>query len=453
MKTVHTTSKAATRQRAFARGAIGAPALEKPGGPERTPRASSPDLAQGLVITCEPLLFGLEGVVHSSHPVAAVRALTHVVSDEAAIERRRGAEQRQAIAHEQVLPPRLPLELLLATIGAHPVGLDGLDGDRLQGSEHHRPSGARVQVAILHVDVLTCVGLQLRSQTIHQEHGIGVGLDHPIVRLPSDILEDHVPCLHENQRVRRSAVLGHAHLLARRDHLRLDPTDERQLLVAQHGELVAVEDPGVFLELGEDEVHLVALGSEHGEAEQRRRRPDLRCARPLALRRLVLGQECLHLLEARVRGQALVQLGVVANALAENPLNVLMARFARPRIMASARLRALDLRLPRQERLELLEARAGRHVRVPLGVLVDAVLHREQDILVALFPLHCGVACLVVVLVVAVLWPSLPLRLGLGLLRGHFRLRLRLHLRHGVACAERHAGLLHQPELHLQSLL
>mmetsp|Transcript_99878 Transcript_99878/g.279728 ORF Transcript_99878/g.279728 Transcript_99878/m.279728 type:complete len:283 (+) Transcript_99878:486-1334(+) len=221
--------------------------------------------------------------------------------------------------------------------------------------------------------------------------------------LPPHVVVDHAPGLHEDQCIGRSAVLGDADLLAGGDHQGLDAADQGQLPVAEHCELVAGEDARVLLQLGGDEVHLVAVRPEDGKAEQRRRAPNLRRAWPQALRRLVLHQARLRLLKARVRLEPLVPVRVATDALAKHPLDVLVALLADARSVACARLRALDGLLRGEEHLELLEAGGGGQVRVPLRVLVDAMLHRVHHVLVALVALRHGDAGLLAVVLLRVM--------------------------------------------------
>mmetsp|Transcript_112335 Transcript_112335/g.362812 ORF Transcript_112335/g.362812 Transcript_112335/m.362812 type:complete len:685 (-) Transcript_112335:292-2346(-) len=347
-------------------------------------RQTSRGSPHGLVVALEPRLRRLEGVVGTNLAVGTIRALADVIADDAAIELAAGAKHVQAIAHEEILAPCLPLQVLLAPICSRKVRVHGLLRVGLQGAEHHGPTDARPLHAILHEDVLASVWQQLLAQAWHDEHGIGIRLDGPIMLGIPAVVLDHVPRLHEDESVRCSAVLRHAHGLARRDLQRTHTARDRQNGVTQRGELVATEDADLSFDLGFHEIELVTLRPEDGEAEERRSAPERRGAGILAGRVRILVHPRLDVLEPRPGRQPRVPRGVRGEAAVHDPRHVLVAFLTFNGRVARAWLAAIQVRVLRQDGLELLEARLVSETRVPLRMHMHACLHAVQDILVAL---------------------------------------------------------------------
>mmetsp|Transcript_112333 Transcript_112333/g.362794 ORF Transcript_112333/g.362794 Transcript_112333/m.362794 type:complete len:486 (-) Transcript_112333:292-1749(-) len=201
--------------------------------------------------------------------------------------------------------------------------------------------------------------------------------------IPAVVL-DHVPRLHEDESVRCSAVLRHAHGLARRDLQRTHTARDRQNGVTQRGELVATEDADLSFDLGFHEIELVTLRPEDGEAEERRSAPERRGAGILAGRVRILVHPRLDVLEPRPGRQPRVPRGVRGEAAVHDPRHVLVAFLTFNGRVARAWLAAIQVRVLRQDGLELLEARLVSETRVPLRMHMHACLHAVQDILVAL---------------------------------------------------------------------
>mmetsp|Transcript_102625 Transcript_102625/g.294454 ORF Transcript_102625/g.294454 Transcript_102625/m.294454 type:complete len:290 (+) Transcript_102625:539-1408(+) len=211
--------------------------------------------------------------------------------------------------------------------------------------------------------------------------------------IPAVVL-DHVPRLHEDESVRCSAVLRHAHGLARRDLQRTHTARDRQDDVAQRGELVATEDADLSFDLGFHEIELVTLRPEDGEAEKRRSGPQRRGARLLASRVLVLKHPRLHILGTGPGGQPRVPCGMRGEAGTHHPRHMIVALFALHGRVASAGRAAIQLWVLGQDGLEILEAGLVSETRVPVRMHMHACLHAVQDILIALGALAGSIASL-----------------------------------------------------------
>mmetsp|Transcript_49404 Transcript_49404/g.143722 ORF Transcript_49404/g.143722 Transcript_49404/m.143722 type:complete len:360 (+) Transcript_49404:76-1155(+) len=354
--------------------------------------------------------------------VGAIPACADPVPDQGPVEGRPSAQHVQAVGHEDVFAPSLPLQLVAATLRAVVVHGECLARDGLHRAEHHRPARALGLPAILDVDVLARVRRQVLPQARGDKDSVGVGLDDPVVGLPTDVAVDDGPSLHEYEGVRRRPVLGHPDMLARRDHEGVDVSAQRELLVAEHRELVAGENADLLVELRVEDLQLVPLRPVNGHAEQRGLAPRAGRAGLRTAAVLVLVEALLHLLETRLFREALIPVGVLRDALPQQPLDVVVALLAVPGGVAvvAARLRALHMRVVMQNPLEFLEAVEGLQAVVHFRVLVDPVLHRVGDVLVALLALLRCVArpllleTVALIAVQAGLWLKRGRRLGLG---------------------------------------
>mmetsp|Transcript_28156 Transcript_28156/g.83896 ORF Transcript_28156/g.83896 Transcript_28156/m.83896 type:complete len:660 (+) Transcript_28156:230-2209(+) len=206
--------------------------------------------------------------------VLAVRPRAHVVAQHAEVGDAADAEVVEAVRHIVVLAPGLPRrpEVLAALAAACRVGIHGLVREDLDGSEHHGEIGrARHLVAVHHVDVLSVVRAHVIPHAVGDEHGVGIHLQGPVVVAEALLADDLVPGLHEEQGVRRGAVLRDAH----RGSLDLDGEDllraVQHLAQADHAIReqrvpVAAKDAGAESDLLLQKSRLVARRLEQREA-------------------------------------------------------------------------------------------------------------------------------------------------------------------------------------------
>mmetsp|Transcript_97241 Transcript_97241/g.251551 ORF Transcript_97241/g.251551 Transcript_97241/m.251551 type:complete len:227 (-) Transcript_97241:503-1183(-) len=118
-------------------------------------------------------------------------------------------EMVQAVGQEEVLAPRLPLQLRPAARDVGEVGAEPGLGDGLDSTEHHRPAGAVELLAVLHVEG-PVLAIQVTTQPVRHQHRVGVELDRPVVALPRGDPLHAVPRSHEQLRVAGRAVLRRA---------------------------------------------------------------------------------------------------------------------------------------------------------------------------------------------------------------------------------------------------
>mmetsp|Transcript_23290 Transcript_23290/g.65179 ORF Transcript_23290/g.65179 Transcript_23290/m.65179 type:complete len:367 (-) Transcript_23290:1165-2265(-) len=237
--------------------------------------ARSPD---GRVEARAPGLDLLERVERGQKAEIAVaipgllRAAARAVADELVVLDPAHVYLIHAAGQEVVLPPLLPRQDLHALVDVLLVLPHGGLGEDLHGPVHHGEVGAGPRVAVhdeepAAVVVVVGVGLQPPPQPVRQEDGVGVGLDRPVVVPDGAVFEDHVPHLHEQQRVSRGAVLGHSDL----DLWRLEglPAGDCGDGVRKDPEAVAREDSGTLRPLVLHELELVGVHPEQREAKQR----------------------------------------------------------------------------------------------------------------------------------------------------------------------------------------
>mmetsp|Transcript_118391 Transcript_118391/g.287287 ORF Transcript_118391/g.287287 Transcript_118391/m.287287 type:complete len:276 (-) Transcript_118391:830-1657(-) len=251
-----------------------------------TRRASRPPLANGLVPALEPRGLGLEVVVRCSPAVHAVGASAPLVGEDAEVIVLLNSQMHHAVVHEEVLAPGLPVQLVAAlAVAPIKVGLQGLRGEGLEGSEDHREVRVAWDLVAIHKVVVRASGLRkVLADAPGQHHGIRVRLHRPVVLLPVAVLLDRVPEVHEEERVAGSAVLGLAHegLL---EPLRVDGRAVRRLaevgprILAEDRVLVAVEYASAPPDLLLDQAELVGRGHHDLKAEERREAPRRRRGR------------------------------------------------------------------------------------------------------------------------------------------------------------------------------
>mmetsp|Transcript_29665 Transcript_29665/g.83362 ORF Transcript_29665/g.83362 Transcript_29665/m.83362 type:complete len:432 (+) Transcript_29665:323-1618(+) len=312
--------------------------------PELEPKALAAALAGGrLVVAPEPVARVLEGMVRRLLAVPArgagrgarggPLALADVVAADANVANARDHDDLLEAAGEvEVLAPVLPLQVGLAAVCAPHVATDRRRGNGLDRAEHGRPPRAVPLHALLHESARArLVGgsfvnrfRQGCTEAVREQDRVGVDLDRPIVALVAPVFPDRFPHVHEELRVSCGTVLRHTHGRGlERNQIPRVYTVEADLLLAQYCEVVTSEDAHSALGLGVHQVRLVARGLRHREAEDRgqpTRRPHPLLAGPLAVAVGVLLAEKPLCIPARRRLiQARVPLGVLLYAVLHHP--------------------------------------------------------------------------------------------------------------------------------------
>mmetsp|Transcript_2369 Transcript_2369/g.7555 ORF Transcript_2369/g.7555 Transcript_2369/m.7555 type:complete len:577 (+) Transcript_2369:222-1952(+) len=337
--------------------------------------------------------------------VAAICVQANTVADHAEVAHGGDAQALEAIAHPEVLPPRLPRQRPASGLAVE-VGMEGLRGDGLNRSKHHRSVGHASLAAGQDEGGVAGVDLQLLPQPGGDDHGVGVGLDGPVCGLVTPVPLHGFPDVHEERRVSRSAVLAAAD--GRR--LEVDSLQRTERTVpqacppvgAEGGVVVAGEDADALGELVAHEVRLLVVEPEDGEAEERGGAPSPWCASAqlfatprlvgLLVHQLAVDLHLLPLSATRQTTSPLVVVPVTLHALllaAPRVEAVLRPRLAavllHPLARASDRDRSFARR-PAPER-RAVPGVVVVVVHVDTGVATDQALGR---VLVLLEALHAG---------------------------------------------------------------
>merc|ERR1719387_1862612 len=112
---------------------------------------------------------------------AAVDAHADCIAHDPVVVRGADLQEVEAMTHEIVLSPRLPVKICLTTVLTRVVCLDRLEGEDLNRTKHHRPARTWVLVAIPHVHFLVCQGRQVRAEPIWDQDSVRIHLQGPVM--------------------------------------------------------------------------------------------------------------------------------------------------------------------------------------------------------------------------------------------------------------------------------
>mmetsp|Transcript_54193 Transcript_54193/g.116337 ORF Transcript_54193/g.116337 Transcript_54193/m.116337 type:complete len:397 (-) Transcript_54193:1175-2365(-) len=160
------------------------------------------------VMASHPSINALERVEGCSPAVGAVGPRAHVVAQALGVEDAPHPEVVHAVRHVVVLAPSLPGQLRAAPPAAFGIFQHRPLSEDLQGPVHHREvGGAGVRVAVDDIHGLARVRCHVLSQTIGEEHSIGINFYGPIEVPESPKQDDLVPSCHEQLRISRCSIL------------------------------------------------------------------------------------------------------------------------------------------------------------------------------------------------------------------------------------------------------
>mmetsp|Transcript_22133 Transcript_22133/g.63839 ORF Transcript_22133/g.63839 Transcript_22133/m.63839 type:complete len:313 (+) Transcript_22133:53-991(+) len=209
------------------------------------------------------------------------------VPDQVLLQARRDIQVLQALLHELILAPVVPLQVLAAGLAAAGVGLHGHPREHLHGAEElGRSPPAAVRQEELRLRRLGAVGEpEVRLQPAGEEDDVGVDLDGPVVFGPPVVGYDASPGRDEEPLI-GAGVAVHVGLEVALECPGLDGRRDHHGTVAVEREFVAPEDAGLVPALPLYELCLMARGHDEGKAEERpagrgrlvdgRRRPEHR---------------------------------------------------------------------------------------------------------------------------------------------------------------------------------